>query len=110
QKVLRGATRGVGVLRRWSAIAAVLVASLAALVVGRSPSSGAATSSARVAAVSASSAPVTPIRHVVVIFQENHSFDNVLGGLCVVDNLGCDGATTGVLHSGDRIPLAVASD
>src|SRR5438128_104982 len=96
---------------RLSATAAVVVASLAAaLIVGRSPVSGAATSSARVAAVSASNAPVTPIRHVVVIFQENHSFDNVLGSLCVADGLDCDGATTGKVHWGGRIPLAVSTD
>ena len=55
-------------------------------------------------------AAVTPIRHVVVIFQENHSFDNVLGGLCVTDHLRCDGTTTGVLHSGQRIVLSQAHD
>ena len=55
-------------------------------------------------------AAVTPIRHVVVIFQENHSFDNVLGGLCVTDHLRCDGRTTGVLHTGARIKLSVAPD
>lgn len=27
----------------------------------------------------ATSQPVTPIQHVVVIYLENHSFDNVLG-------------------------------
>ena len=27
----------------------------------------------------ATAQPVTPIRHVVVIYLENHSFDNVLG-------------------------------
>jgi phospholipase C len=33
----------------------------------------------------------SPIKHVVVIYQENHSFDNVLGDLCVVDKR-CDGS------------------
>jgi len=27
-------------------------------------------------------APLTPIQHVVVLMQENHSFDNLLGGWC----------------------------
>jgi phospholipase C len=49
----------------------------------------------------------TPIQHVVVIYQENHSFDNVLGRLCA--HLGCDGAT-GKLPDGRRIPLAKAAD
>ncbi len=52
----------------------------------------------------------TPIQHVVVIYQENHSFDDVLGGLCVKDHLGCDGTTTGVLDDGTRIPLSVEPD
>ena len=92
---------------KWSAIVVVLVAMLAA---GVGTSSVAATASARVVETSASSAPVTPIRHVVVIFQENHSFDNVLGGLCVADHLNCDGASTGVTHTGRRIALSVAPD
>ena len=41
----------------------------------------------------------TPIKHVVVLFQENHSFDNVLGSLCVQDQR-CDGSTTGKLLDG----------
>jgi phospholipase C len=52
----------------------------------------------------------TPIQHVVVIFQENHSFDNVLGGLCVRDHLQCDGATSGPLANGKTIPLAPMPD
>jgi len=58
----------------------------------------------------------TPIDHVVVIYQENHSFDNVLGSLCnqiaqgQVQHDPCDGATSGVLPDGSIIPLAQASD
>jgi phospholipase C len=47
---------------------------------------------------------------VVIIYQENHSFDDVLGGICVRDHLACDGTTTGVLHDGTRIPLSVEPD
>ncbi len=50
-----------------------------------------------------------PIQHVVVIYQENHSFDNVLGRWCVQSGR-CDGATTGRLHDGTTIPLSKASD
>jgi phospholipase C len=46
----------------------------------------------------------TPIKHVVVIMQENHSFDNVLGKLCV-DDKRCDGSLVGTLHTGARIAL-----
>jgi hypothetical protein len=59
---------------------------------------------------STASAP-TPIKHVVVIFQENHSFDNVLGPLCVnVLHGRCDGATMGFLHDGTPQPLNPATD
>jgi phospholipase C len=53
--------------------------------------------------------PPTPIQHVVIIDQENHSFDNVLGKLCAIDDR-CDGATTGALPDGTRISLAQATN
>ena len=63
---------------------------------------------------------VVPIQHVVIIDQENHSFDNVLGLFCAkvasmeivrpgVDSP-CDGATTGRLPDGTTIPLSKARD
>jgi phospholipase C len=54
-------------------------------------------------------APPTPIRHVVIVYQENQSFDGVLGALCVQDQR-CDGSTSGTLADGTSIPLAVAPD
>ena len=51
----------------------------------------------------------TPIKHVVVVFQENHSFDEALGHLCVIDQR-CDGVTSGKTHDGRTIPLAEAED
>jgi phospholipase C len=50
-----------------------------------------------------------PIRHVVVVYMENHSFDNVLGVLCVRDGR-CDGALRGVLDDGRSIALRPAGD
>jgi phospholipase C len=50
----------------------------------------------------------TPIKHVVIIDQENHSFDNVLGKLCVDDGR-CDGATTATTTTGPQ-PLSEATD
>jgi phospholipase C len=50
----------------------------------------------------------SPIKHVVILFQENHSFDNVLGRFCVSPSSGhqpCDGVTWGRTHKGKRIPL-----
>jgi phospholipase C len=54
-------------------------------------------------------APATPIEHIVVIFQENQSFDGVLGYMCVEDSR-CNGATEGQLHDGSVIPLTPAPD
>jgi phospholipase C len=50
-----------------------------------------------------------PIRHIVVILQENHSFDNVLGYWCKV-RARCNGATSGRLASGRVIALREARD
>jgi phospholipase C len=58
----------------------------------------------------------TPIRHVVIIDQENHSFDNVLGWLCLQLNR-CqgpmrlpDGTPVGLIHDGTTIALPPAED
>jgi phospholipase C len=51
----------------------------------------------------------TPIRHVVILYQENHSFDETLGALCVQD-IRCDGAISGTASDGTPIPLTGASD
>jgi phospholipase C len=51
----------------------------------------------------------SPIQHVVIIEQENHSFDNVLGGICAQATAGgnshapCDGATTGRVRNGRTV-------
>src|SRR3954463_14144906 len=67
-----------------------------------------------------SAAATSPIRHVVVIYQENHSYDNVLGLFCrqvakgIIVRAGsdqtCDGATTGRLPNGSSISLSRAAD
>jgi Tol biopolymer transport system component len=54
-------------------------------------------------------APVSPIEHVVLLYQENQAFDTVLGKLCA-DQGRCDGATSGQLPDGSYIPLARAPD
>ena len=51
----------------------------------------------------------SPIRHVVVIYEENHSFDNVLGRLCVHTGR-CNGARTARLPNDRHISLRRASD
>jgi phospholipase C len=56
-------------------------------------------------------ARATPIRHVVIIYQENHSFDNVLGYWCAKHPARhCDGATSGKTSSGAIVRLSHAPD
>lgn len=61
-----------------------------------------------------------PIRHVVILFQENHSFDNVFGRFCTEVaghqlsraglDMSCDGAVTGKNNKGKTVPLSPAPD
>ncbi len=52
----------------------------------------------------------SPIRHVVIIYQENHSFDNTLGDLCVVDHR-CNGSIAPLrLKSGVSVTPKVSPD
>jgi len=56
-----------------------------------------------------------PIQHVVIVDEENHSFNDMLGKFCVDqadgtivrsgDNSSCDGTDQGVLLNGSSIPL-----
>jgi phospholipase C len=52
----------------------------------------------------------SPIKHVVVLYQENHSFNDILGRLCVDEENRCEGTTTGKLHSGATYTLKPESD
>ena len=52
---------------------------------------------------------VSPIQNVVILFMENHSFDNVLGKLCV-QTARCEGTTMGQLYDGTWIDLPPAAD
>ena len=60
--------------------------------------------------VSGAGATAIPVQHVVVILQENHSFDNVLGQLCIQDHRDCNAASSGKILNGSTIPLARATD
>ncbi len=73
---------------------------------------GAATLSAEPARAGRQGGPLarSPIKHVVVIFQENHSFNDLLGALCVAEKNRCDGTTVGVIKNGTQIPLADEPD
>jgi phospholipase C len=91
-----------------------LVVGMVCLAVPLASVAGAATTPA----VSPSKAQPSPIKHVVIILQENHSFDNVLGKFCaeVADHKvkrggsddQCDGATSGPLSTGQVVQLESA--
>jgi phospholipase C len=78
----------------------VLIAAVAVIAVG-GPRSSRATQRGNVSG---------PIQHVVIIFQENHSFDEMLGLLCVQENNRCDGTTVGEISDGQQIPLKPGGD
>jgi phospholipase C len=52
----------------------------------------------------------SPIKHVVVIYQENHSFNDLLGRLCVAEQNRCLGTTEGVVSDGTHVQLAAEGD
>src|SRR5438552_906784 len=62
----------------------------------------------------------SPIQHVVIIDQENHSFDDLLGAFCTEQaageivraglNQGCDGAATATLSKGSTYQLTTEPD
>jgi phospholipase C len=93
----------------------VAAVTIAVALAATTPGSGTSPAGAAVAAGSPN-----PIKHVVVILEENHSFDNVLGKFCAEVQSGalkrpgkdshCDGATTGTTSTGQVIPLASAPD
>jgi phospholipase C len=59
----------------------------------------------------ASATTPTPIKHVVVFYQENHSFNNILGEWCAKHpTRQCSGTTTGALSTGQTISLSAAPD
>lgn len=46
-----------------------------------------------------------PIKHVVIIYEENHSFDNLLGALCVQLSR-CAGTTTGKVQNASGVTIS----
>ncbi len=54
-------------------------------------------------------ATASPITHIVIIYQENHSFDETLGAVCL-QHPGCDAVKTGKLLDGTSIPLRLGRD
>src|SRR5205807_3266624 len=53
----------------------------------------------------------TPIQHVVIVYQENHSFDDLLGRWCYLRRArGCDGSIYGRTSKGKIVALAHEPD
>ena len=52
----------------------------------------------------------SPIQHVVVVIEENRTFDQVLGHLCVDEGNRCEGTTTGKKSTGEVITLVPEPD
>jgi phospholipase C len=77
------------------------------LVAGAVTAIGAASHGGPAAAGSRAS---SPIKHVVVLYQENHSFNDLLGDLCVTEGGRCAGTTTGEISNGRKIALTAESD
>src|SRR3954471_23115131 len=62
-------------------------------------------------AASAPAGPAGRIRHVVLIYQENHSFDETLGAYCRTRRIRCNGYVGPVrLANGTVVPMAVSRD
>ncbi|MGH2924368.1 MAG: alkaline phosphatase family protein [Solirubrobacterales bacterium] len=64
---------------------------------------------AAVALAAPLSAQASPIKHVVIVYQENHSFDNVFGRFCVQTGR-CNGSLYGKRPGHPQVPLKRATD
>jgi phospholipase C len=80
-----------------------LAAGLVAAVVVTSAAVDSVTTTPRIAAAATAVGFGRKIKHVVVIYQENHSFDETLGRLCEDLSGRCDGHTGPVRLKGGRV-------
>ncbi len=95
-----------------SALAALALAGgLAAVTAGLTPGTEQGAAVAAQSYVSAVIAPGGPITHVVIMYQENHTFDDVLGAVCQARTNPCNGYTDPVtLHNGTVAQNVVEPD
>src|SRR5689334_17019689 len=119
----KGGKHARGVTRRVDGARATLVAALLAAMVLAGVLSGATASrvgasdaTAAVAepyltATAGSAGPAGRIKHVVVFYQENHSFDETLGPFCKAHKNRCDGYVGDVkLSDGVVAPMTKSPD
>jgi phospholipase C len=92
-------------------VAAVLAVALAGAGLGRVGAAPRRASLAAGQAATATRGPAGRIKHVVIFYQENHSFDEVLGEFCVRHHHRCDGYVGKVhLSDGTVAPMTVGKD
>ena len=95
-----------------TALIGVVVLAVAAVSGGGRVAATSVASAARANPVVASQvSPARTIRHVVVIYQENHSFDETLGKLCQLHAGRCDGYVGPVrLEDGSVVRMTQSAD
>jgi phospholipase C len=91
-------TRTTKVVR--AAIATSLLVAAAACSAASGPRIGGGSVVPATSAQSSTANPASPIRHVVILVQENRSFDNLFATFP-----GADGATNGLMHTHHKIAL-----
>ncbi len=106
--------------RRLRRLAALTAAVASVGILGAVASSMGGTTAAGATTPTAPASASNPIKHVVVILEENHSFDNVLGKFCTEVAAGqitrpgkdthCDGTTKGHTSTGQVVTLSPATD
>jgi phospholipase C len=89
-----------------------MLSALAALGIGQIAATSAASPATNVASTAtAQLSPAGKIRHVVVVYQENHSFDETLGKFCQVHAGRCDGYVGPVrLEDGSVVNMRQSND
>ncbi len=81
--------------------------SLGALLLAAATLLGARSS---VSASPASRLSTSPIQHIVIIYQENHSFNELLGKLCLDEGNRCVATDVGQISTGEQVPLKPEPD
>ncbi len=87
---------------------AVLAVSAGLLALGPGPTDRAVAQPAL--AADAKLSPRSPIQHVVILYQENHTFDDMLGAVCQTRGNPCDGYTGPVTFADGTTARNVVQD
>lgn len=97
--------------QRYLLVGVMVLGAIALNVSGRVGATSAAESATPESPAAASLSPAGKIRHVVVIYQENHSFDETLGKFCQLHGGRCDGYVGPVrLEDGSVVNMTQSPD